>query len=87
VQGLAPEHVVYAGTASKTLAPGLRLAWLALPAALIEDVVAAKALADRQSSAIDQLTLAEFIRSGPMTATSATRGSPTGAAATVSSCG
>jgi GntR family transcriptional regulator/MocR family aminotransferase len=64
VQGLAPEHVVYAGTASKTLAPGLRLAWLALPEALIEDVAAAKALADRQSSALDQLTLAELIRSG-----------------------
>jgi GntR family transcriptional regulator / MocR family aminotransferase len=30
-QALAPEHVVYAGTASKSLAPGLRLAWLVLP--------------------------------------------------------
>jgi GntR family transcriptional regulator/MocR family aminotransferase len=64
VQGLDPERVVYAGTASKTLAPGLRLAWLALPGALVDDVMAAKVLADRQSSAIDQLTLAELIRSG-----------------------
>ena len=31
VAGLAPEHVVYAGTASKTLAPALRLAWMVLP--------------------------------------------------------
>ena len=31
LQGLAPDRVVYAGTASKTLAPGLRLAWLVLP--------------------------------------------------------
>ena len=64
VQALAPEHVVYAGTASKSLAPGLRLGWLVLPAPLVDDVVAAKTLADRQTSALDQLTLAEFIAAG-----------------------
>jgi GntR family transcriptional regulator/MocR family aminotransferase len=64
MQALAPEHVVYAGTASKSLAPGLRLGWLVLPAHLVDDVVAAKSLADRHSSALDQLTLAEFIVSG-----------------------
>ena len=64
LQALAPQRVVYAGTASKTLAPGVRLGWLVLPADLVDDVVAAKALADRNSSAIDQLTLAELIVSG-----------------------
>ena len=64
LQALAPERVVYAGTASKTLAPGLRLGWLVLPAHLVDEVVAAKALADRGTGAIDQLTLAEFIVSG-----------------------
>lgn len=64
LQALAPEQVVYAGTASKALAPGLRLSWLVLPADLAGDVTAAKALADRHSSNLDQLALAAFIASG-----------------------
>jgi GntR family transcriptional regulator / MocR family aminotransferase len=64
MQALAPEHVVYAGTASKALAPGLRLAWLVLPPHLIEPVVEAKRLADGHSGTIDQLALAELIVSG-----------------------
>ena len=64
LQALDPEHVVYAGTASKTLAPGIRLAWLALPPALVEPVAHAKLLADRHTPVPDQLTLAELIRSG-----------------------
>jgi len=31
MQGSAPEHVIYLGTASKSLAPGLRIAWAVLP--------------------------------------------------------
>ena len=64
LQALAPERVVYAGTASKTLAPGVRLGWLVVPTHLSDGVLAAKALADRNTSAIDQLTLAELIVSG-----------------------
>ena len=64
LQSLAPERVVYAGTASKSLVPGLRLGWLVLPAWLTDDVVAAKSAAGRLSSSLDQLTLAEFITSG-----------------------
>jgi GntR family transcriptional regulator / MocR family aminotransferase len=63
MQALAPEQVVYAGTASKSLAPGLRLAWLVLPGALLDPVVDAKRRADAQTGTLDQLTLAEFITS------------------------
>jgi GntR family transcriptional regulator / MocR family aminotransferase len=64
LQALAPEHVVYAGTVSKTLAPGLRLGWLVLPARLTEAVASAKARSDAHTSSFEQLTLAEFITSG-----------------------
>jgi GntR family transcriptional regulator/MocR family aminotransferase len=64
LQALAPEHVAYAGTASKSLAPGLRLGWLVLPARLVGQVAGAKGAAGRLSSSLDQLALAEFIESG-----------------------
>lgn len=63
LQGLDPERVVYFGSASKSLAPGLRLAWMVLPEDLVPDVLAAKGPVD-WASAVDQLTLAEFIASG-----------------------
>jgi GntR family transcriptional regulator/MocR family aminotransferase len=64
LQALAPDHVIYAGTVSKTLAPGLRLGWLVLPARLVDAVADAKARADAHTSGFEQLTLAEFITSG-----------------------
>ncbi|NUK13541.1 PLP-dependent aminotransferase family protein, partial [Streptomyces lunaelactis] len=64
LQGLDPERVVYLGTASKSLAPGLRLGWMVLPADLVRAVLEAKGPVDWVSSALDQLTLAEFITSG-----------------------
>ncbi|MFB7457234.1 PLP-dependent aminotransferase family protein [Streptomyces sp. NPDC056188] len=63
LQGLDPDHVVHLGTASKSLAPGLRLAWMALPPSLMEEATAAKGPSDT-CGVLDQLTLAEFITSG-----------------------
>ncbi|MCW8384360.1 MocR-like pyridoxine biosynthesis transcription factor PdxR [Streptomyces justiciae] len=63
LQGLDPDRVVYLGTASKALAPGLRLAWMVLPPSLAAETAAAKGKVDT-SSALDQLTLAEFLTSG-----------------------
>lgn len=64
LQGLDPDHVVYLGTASKSLAPGLRLGWLVLPPSIAPEVVAAKGGVDWSCGVLDQLTLAEFITSG-----------------------
>ena len=64
LQALAPDHVAYAGSASKSLAPGFRLGWLVLPASLVGEVTAARELATGPGSRLDQLTLAEFITSG-----------------------
>jgi GntR family transcriptional regulator/MocR family aminotransferase len=63
LQGLDPDRVVYFGTASKSLAPGLRVAWMVLPKEFVPEIMAAKRGVD-WSSALEQLTLAEFITSG-----------------------
>ncbi|MFJ5117633.1 PLP-dependent aminotransferase family protein [Kitasatospora sp. NPDC088548] len=64
VQGLDPERVVYLGTVSKSLTPALRLGWMVLPEHLVDRVLAAKGEREAWASALDQLTLAEFIESG-----------------------
>jgi GntR family transcriptional regulator/MocR family aminotransferase len=64
LQSLAPDHVVYVGTAAKSLAPGLRLGWVAVPEVLRVDLTEAKYLADRNTSVLDQLTLAAMVTSG-----------------------
>jgi GntR family transcriptional regulator / MocR family aminotransferase len=66
IQGLDPDRVIYAGTASKTLAAGLRLGWLVLPDNLVEPLADAKLLADRGSPILDQLTFADFLTRGEL---------------------
>ncbi|HTE61582.1 MAG TPA: PLP-dependent aminotransferase family protein [Solirubrobacteraceae bacterium] len=64
LQGLDPARVAYVGTASKTLAPALRLGWILAPAALAPALAVEKLAADSGSPALDQLALAHMIASG-----------------------
>src|SRR5207237_10432612 len=54
LQGLHPARLIHLGTASKTLAPGIRLGWMRVPAALVEDLRREKGEADSGSPSIDQ---------------------------------
>jgi GntR family transcriptional regulator/MocR family aminotransferase len=66
LQGLAPERVIYVGSASKILSPALRVGWLGLPSGLVADVAEAKLQADRGSSVFEQLALADFLDHGEL---------------------
>ena len=66
LQGLDPERVVYAGSASKTLAPALRLGWLVLPSSLVEPVSEGKRLGDHQTDRIEQHAFADFLVRGEL---------------------
>jgi GntR family transcriptional regulator/MocR family aminotransferase len=64
LQGLAPDRVAYAGCASKTLTPALRLGWLAVPNWLVGEAVRQKLLDDMGNTMLEQLALARFIETG-----------------------
>ena len=57
-------RVIYAGTVSKILCPGLRLGYLVAPEPLIDSLVKIRSAMDQHSSPIDQATLARFITEG-----------------------
>ncbi len=66
LQGLDPDRVVYAGSASKTLAPALRIGWLVVPPALLKAVSHEKLLADRGTARIEQHAFADFLTRGEL---------------------
>ena len=65
VQALDAARVVYCGTASKSLAPGLRLSWCVLPPRLLEPAIQAlRDIGGPSVSVVEQLALAALLRSG-----------------------
>jgi GntR family transcriptional regulator/MocR family aminotransferase len=66
LQGLAPERVCYIGSASKRLAPGLRLGWVLSPSWLTGGLTYEKGVTEGGSPAIEQLALADFIARGEL---------------------
>jgi GntR family transcriptional regulator / MocR family aminotransferase len=66
LQGLASERVVYIGSASKRLAPAMRLGWMLLPSWLAWQLISAKAIEDGGSEVIGQLALCDFIERGEL---------------------
>jgi GntR family transcriptional regulator/MocR family aminotransferase len=64
LQGIAPDRVIYIGSTSKTLAPGLRIGWMVMPPQLVGAATLAKSLADTGSSVMDQIAFGQLLNSG-----------------------
>jgi DNA-binding transcriptional MocR family regulator len=56
--------VIYLGTFSKSVCPGIRVGWMVAPRPVLARLVLAKQFADLNTSAVGQLMLAEFLDSG-----------------------
>jgi GntR family transcriptional regulator/MocR family aminotransferase len=66
LQGLAPERVIYAGSTSKTLAPCLRMGWVAAPPAVRERIIALQETAGTLPAPVVQLALADLLERGEL---------------------
>jgi GntR family transcriptional regulator / MocR family aminotransferase len=66
LQGLRPERVVYCGSASKTLAPTLRLGWVVAPPRLVHALVEQVLYTTIAPPRLEQLAFADFLARGEL---------------------
>nr|WP_167538331.1 PLP-dependent aminotransferase family protein [Streptomyces albofaciens] len=66
LRAMLPEHVCYAGSVSKLLAPTLRTGWVVAPPELHGALVDAKRFTDLGSAALPQLVLADLMETGEL---------------------
>lgn len=62
--GLAPDYVVYLSTFSKTIAPSLRVGWLAAPRTILERLLLRKQALDMATSLYVQAAIADYLQAG-----------------------
>jgi GntR family transcriptional regulator/MocR family aminotransferase len=67
MKALAPDHVIYLGTFSKSLGAGLRTGYAIFPEHLVDAAATAKALLDNGQVWLEQAALARFMQSGGFT--------------------
>ena len=65
LRSLDDEFVIYAGTFSKILSPGVRLGWAVAPAPVLEKMNIGKQASDLCSSSISQYFVSAYFESGP----------------------
>jgi 2-aminoadipate transaminase len=62
--GFMEGNVIYLGTFSKILSPGLRLGWVVAPMEVVDQLVSSKQGADLHTSMFDQMLAYEMLRTG-----------------------
>jgi DNA-binding transcriptional MocR family regulator len=64
LRAIAPTHVIYVDSFSKTFGPGLRAGWIAASGPVLERLINEKRNADTHSATLPQQIVAEFLAGG-----------------------